>query len=285
MRPLAMGVFAAVVLTACSGPVPDPSTSSLPAPAIGAVSTGIATVGQITRPIDAYMLPADQIVASEGTRLRTADACMSDRGYQSADVRADTDLAPAIAAGVRDRVVRSDLYGFFDSLDAARRYGYQAPAGSAGSYGVTWSPDVPQDVVDACFAQAAAAAGAENSLDLTTTQGLPDGGPTVPSGDPTYVAAVADWSGCMTERGYTYTDPQAALGDPRWSQDRASDQASAAQIATAVADVECKISTNLIGVAVAVQSAYDQQYIQSHADQLSAYRTHLLAVVAGTAGQ
>ena len=59
-------------------------------------------------------------------------------------------------------------------------------------------------------------------------------------------------------------------------------KASTAQIATATADVQCKISTNLIGVAMAVQTAYDQQYIDAHTDQLAAYRERLQRAVAGT---
>lgn len=276
-------IVAAVTLGAlvgCSGSSAAPPTQ-LPAPSIGSLPTGITSPAQISRPIDAYLLSSDEIVASESTRVRSADECMSDKGYPTADVTADGDLGASIALGVHNRVVLSDLYGFFDGVDVARQYGYQPPPGSAGSYGVTWSPDVPQDMVDECFARAAVDAGAADALDLTTTQGLPDGGPAVPSGAAAYVQAVTDWSSCMAQRGYSYSDPQAALGDVRWSQDRMSDHASPTQIATATADVECKMSTNLIGVAVAVQAAYDQQYIDSHTDQLSAYKTQLLAALAG----
>ena len=143
---------------------------------------------------------------------------------------------------------------------------------------------MPQDIVDTCFAEAAKVAGVDDAMNLVLTHGLPDGGPAVPSGDPAYVQAVRKWSACMSEHGYTYPDPQAALNDGKWHDDRMADKASAAQIATATADVQCKMSTNLIGVAVAVHAAYDQQYIDAHADQLTAYRERLQQAVKSTGG-
>jgi glutamate racemase len=46
-------------------------------------------------------------------------------------------------------------------------------------------------------------------------------------------------------------------------------------VAAATADVQCKISTNLVGVAQAVQAATDQVYIGMHATQLATYKNHL----------
>lgn len=276
-------VCAGIVLAGCTGAPADAGTTA-PRPSAGPAVTGISSPSQVTRPIYAYLLRSDQIAATEYARVAAANACLEAKGYPSAEVTADSDVAPAIAQGVADRVVRSDLYGFFDTVDNARRYGYQRPPGTPGSWQVTWSPDVPQDVVDTCFAEAAKVAGVDDAMNLVLSNGLPDEGPAVPSGDPAYVQAVREWSACMSEHGYTYADPQAALGDTKWRADLTADKASAAQIATATADVQCKVSTNLIGVAVAVQAAYDQQYIHAHADQLTAYRLRLLQVVQG-AGQ
>jgi len=276
---IALAAALALVTAARSTPEAPGASTPTASAAVGAVPTGITTPGQIERPIDAYLLDADQIIATETMRIRTADECMVAKGYPDADVRADGDLAASISLGVRERVVVSDLYGFFDSVDVARATGYLAGDGLGGSYAVTWQPTIPTSVSDACFAQASTAAGAADVLLLTTPAGLPDGGPTIPSSDPAYTDAVERWSQCMSERGYSYDDPQAAVGDTKWQQDRMTSTASAAQIATATADVECKISTNLIGVAVAVQDAYDQQYIDAHADALSAYKSALLSAV------
>ncbi|MEU8927777.1 hypothetical protein AB0D10_43900 [Kitasatospora sp. NPDC048545] len=37
-------------------------------------------------------------------------------------------------------------------------------------------------------------------------------------------------------------------------------------------DVACKLSTNLVGISWAVQSAYDTQYIEGHGPALDDYR-------------
>lgn len=279
-------VCVGVVLAGCSGaPAATGAMGAATAqPSVGPVATGISSPSQVTRPIDGYFLSADQIAATEYARIVAANTCLATKGYPTAGAKADSDVAAAIAQGLADRVVRSDLYGFFDTLDAARRYGYQRPPGTPGSWGVTWSPDVPSDVVDTCFTEAAKSVGVDDAMNLVLADGLPDGGPPVPSGDAVYVKAVGAWSTCMSEHGYTYTDPQAAIGDARWRSDIVADSASTAQIATATADVGCKVSTNLIGVAMAVQGAYDQQYIDAHADQLAAYRERLQQAVRG-AGQ
>ncbi len=47
------------------------------------------------------------------------------------------------------------------------------------------------------------------------------------------------------------------------------------ELATATADLTCKQKTDLMGVAIAVQSAYDRQYIASHASALDAFKKQL----------
>lgn len=266
------------VLTACSG---SPSAAVTPStrPSVGAVPSGITSPAQVKRPIDPYFLNADQVAATEFARVRAVASCMSAKGYASAGVKSDPTVAEAVTLAILDRTRDSDLYGFFDTPTNARSYGYQNPPGTSGTLGASWSPDVPQGVVDGCFADAAKSMGFDDVMELVLPKKLPDGGPVVPSGDPLYVNAVSAWSSCMAGRGYAYKDPQAAVGDIKWRADRAAGKASPAQVSTATADVECKISTNLIGVAVAVQNAYDQQYVDAHADALDSYRSRLQRAV------
>lgn len=111
---------------------------------------------------------------------------------------------------------------------------------------------------------------------VTDEQILPDGGPLLANTDSRFRNAVSKWSECMAKAGYHYDDPVAPLVDKKWDrpvgEDGSQAPPSAAEIATATADVKCKMSTDLVGTAIAVQSAYDQQYIQSHRDQLAAFR-------------
>src|SRR5262249_27537689 len=112
------------------------------------------------------------------------------------------------------------------------------------------------------------------------TQALPDGGPAVPVKDPRMVAVDAAWSTCMKDKGFHYANPVAALTDPQWTPKGSGPTTpTTKEVAVATADLACKRSTNLMGVAVAVETAYDQQYIASHRAQLAAYAKHLQARV------
>jgi len=77
----------------------------------------------------------------------------------------------------------------------------------------------------------------------------------------------------MRDKGFDYPDPRAAVFDQQWQSSQANGSGVTPQeIATAVADMDCKVSTNLVGWAVAVQSAYDQAYIDSHRDALDRWQ-------------
>lgn len=70
----------------------------------------------------------------------------------------------------------------------------------------------------------------------------------------------------MKESGYSYRTPMDANNDSRWSGDRVTP----AEIGVAVADVACKKRTNLTGIRMAVDAAYQQRLIAQHADALTA---------------
>lgn len=81
----------------------------------------------------------------------------------------------------------------------------------------------------------------------------------------------------MKGKGYNYATPWDAMEDPRWSNKEAftAKVPSGDQIATAEADLACKKSTNFMGIAIAIEFAYDDQYIKSHATQLADYAQKL----------
>lgn len=109
--------------------------------------------------------------------------------------------------------------------------------------------------------------------DAASTQGLPAGGPKIPQNEPHLVSVYASWSACMKTKGLTYATPMDAYLNPKWVVDNGPSKHSSDEIGTAQADMECKESTNLVGVAVAVENAYDTNYITSHhADLLKAKR-------------
>ncbi len=75
----------------------------------------------------------------------------------------------------------------------------------------------------------------------------------------------------MAGSGYHYSTPMEANNDPQWSGERAS----VAEIAVAVADVNCKKTTNLVGIRMAVDAAYQRRAIGQHGMELNAIKAAL----------
>ena len=73
--------------------------------------------------------------------------------------------------------------------------------------------------------------------------------------DPQVVAVNAAWSRCMARRGYHYGSPQQAAGH-NWPKNP-----TAAETATAVADVTCKQQVNLTNTWLTVEAAYQTALI------------------------
>lgn len=94
--------------------------------------------------------------------------------------------------------------------------------------------------------------------------------------DPRVVAAFAAWSACMAADGFTYATPIEANNDPQWATDKPSER----EIATASADLECKTTTNLIGIWFGVESEIQQRMIDEHAVELAAAKEELDAAMA-----
>lgn len=82
------------------------------------------------------------------------------------------------------------------------------------------------------------------------------------------------WSSCMEKAGYDYSTPRDANNDPRWS----GQTPSPLEIATAIADVDCKKKTGLLNTWVAVFRAYEQRYIDKHAAALAELTTAMKAL-------
>lgn len=83
-------------------------------------------------------------------------------------------------------------------------------------------------------------------------------------------AAVSRWVTCMHGKGFDYSTPANAIGDPRFQP---GGTVSALEISTAKADVQCKKQVNLVGVWSAVESAYQVRLINQNQAALDAIRT------------
>jgi hypothetical protein len=102
--------------------------------------------------------------------------------------------------------------------------------------------------------------------------------------DSRVLAVNIGWRKCMELSGYSFADPRTANNDPRWQQSRTP---STVEIATAVADVRCKQQTNLPGVMMAVESAYQRIVIAERSGDLARLkkRSALLVATASRIGE
>jgi hypothetical protein len=94
----------------------------------------------------------------------------------------------------------------------------------------------------------------------------------------------SQWSACMGQAGFDYANPRKANNDPAWRTPRPSTR----EVATAVADARCKRQVHLVDRWATVETAYQQQQVAQHAEQLEilakalATRVRNAARVAGT---
>lgn len=245
----AVAVACAAAVGGCAGSGRDNQAI----PAVGLIQT-ITAVSQISLPLDAYHVTREDQILLRRAEFLLREECMRGSGVTN-----------YVLAEPLDRFSRYDRkYGIFDRVQAAS-YGYHMrPA-----YGrASTEPELAlaeSQLDKRCLADARrtlAAGGAlvdENFINLIAIEASERA-----EADPRVQEAFGDWSDCMKVGGFDYADPWEA-NDDSWS----GDTASAREIAVAVADVECKLATNLIGIWMAVEAAYQDLEIEENAEALA----------------
>ncbi|MFI8454791.1 hypothetical protein [Kitasatospora sp. NPDC085464] len=295
---LALAVSVAVSAAAVAGCGPASGGGAVAAvPAIGPVAT-ITTVEQIVRPIDTYLVTPQQVTTLQAAANALNARCMREFGLPPVA----SDLIGFDEQALRYDRTHAPLYGFFDPERAAVSGYDRVPARSAPAAPVpAAAPPSPETMtvehgvdptgkavpayagkaVPAGGCKGESTRGAGGALPLPDPQALPDHGPGVPTGDPRVRAAFAAWSSCMATKGYRYPTPQDVLADTSLLPGTAevngvvSVRHSARELRQASDDVACKVSTNLVGISLAVQSAYDTRYVESHGPALAEYRQRI----------
>ncbi len=220
---------------------------------------------QVTRPLDQFILKADTVVKLGYLYENMASKCYASKAPGSSFKWVGS-VEESTQIDIENFVIRSTLWGFFDP-SAARRLGYHYPAPGPSLEGVKYGPISEAQVTECIRSLDEAFPGGRSWEGLIGTGGLPGGGPASRIEDSRYLAAAAKWSACMKIRGFAAQQPLQLLSDPRWNTPAPTPE----EIATATADVDCKIETNLVGVAVAVLKAYDNEYIAKHLTELNAF--------------
>lgn len=280
---------------ACSSSVPSPtvagsnSQGDIPEPPLGPIPK-ITSSQQVTFPLDAYRPSVDQSVAIMLQDEALINQCAADAGspdrlkMRKATQQGDV---PVEASDLRAKIVaeRASLVQYFPYWTM-----FVNDPASVTSYVETYTSLDPissietnlgdSEVLQRCWDAVSAITPNGTALSGDTSDILGDGGPSYGSDDSRVDAAEQEWSACMKSKGFNYATPFKIQDDSSISQPLNPD-ALARLRAVAVADMACKKSTNLVGVGVAVASAYEQRYIDSHRDALRAYEASVTDYLAG----
>jgi hypothetical protein len=277
-------------LTACTaapsnGPdatVSKPSIGKPPAPA----SEGAALDSEALTPYFDLGAAANDGLAPGDTYAALETACMDDAGYSQY-----ASSAPYFARANRGMGFPSSYgpWGYI-GLSLAEQYGFNTPdtdgpdeggvpLGSAASL-----PEAVQTAEGKCFNIVQAF---NNAQFATSTAGIETMNNEVSDdvvNDPDLVQAQHAWTACMARNGYDAVQPNTIwrqylatrLGPPSSSGSgpAASPSPSAAQnqaqIAAAVTDADCTLSTDLGGIYFAIQASYEKQFATANQQALDA---------------
>lgn len=249
-------------------------------PMIGQVAK-VTDWRQITLPLDAYEPSLRDTVLVERAVSKQTNVCAQRFGMKFAppvNKRDQSALDSSYPSHYR-------LYGLLDEVHAAAK-GYR----ETGTYSLkeaTYSkqvhPSAYYNVIAAkmgggvykgrqipaggCIGEARReVAGAAVVPDTSLPETLSSDAWHLSNIDTRVTAAFSDWSACMAHSGFYYRTPMEANDDPKWT----GDKASKAEIAVAVGDVRCKKQTNLTGIRMAVDSAYELVAINTNTRALAA---------------
>lgn len=270
-------------------------------PAIGNVQV-VTDASQIALPLDAYLLATDDYV----TVQRAAWQMVSDCVERFGGAYSMSEEAFIASLGIADLGTSNQRrYGLLDP-DSASQYGYnlppdqQPPATDDKASG--WNPsdtelllvrgaesgvssEMPTDLngdplpEDGCQGEATreGSAGMDPPPNLQLPNELSLESHDRSQNDSRVRDAIGEWSQCMSESGYAYESIWDA-NDFEWA-----DPVQAEEIATATADVACKLDTNLAGIWSTVETAYQERMVDDHIEELEAIGEFNRAVAARAA--
>ncbi|WP_042402663.1 hypothetical protein [Streptacidiphilus carbonis] len=252
------------------------SGAALAPPPVTATATP-TSAAQVSLPLDAYQADDQQQQAiSKATALLTQD-CMRRLGFGNWSLA----VTPAAASAQNG----PGEFGFLDAARAAQ-WGFHTPGASSdktsggkgskldpaefsaesGQKSLTDSSPAGGNIpAGGCDGEASRKIGQQASASKAAAQ-VQDDSYQRTEGDSRVVAATAAWSSCMKQQGFVYSRPD-DLTTEAWAA-----QPTAAEIATAKADVSCTKQTNLFGTAMGVLAAIEQQEIGQHQQDLDAER-------------
>jgi hypothetical protein len=244
--------------------VSTPSVSRPPAPA----SAQAALSSEAFTPYAALGLSSNDGLAPGESSDALAGECMTAEGYPGANV------SYAIVPGY----FGSGLGDLFPPYPWGR-WGYLGVA-DAQQYGFALMPNVPtitpadQAAAGKCGTVVRDFSNAVADGPLAGIYTLGKDISTDVQQDAAVEAATRAWSACMAKNGYGFRQPQdassQALSGNYAVNSSLSPSAQRAQLALAVTDADCTLSSDLAGIYFAVQASYEAQLVSANQQALNA---------------
>ncbi|MFD0418360.1 hypothetical protein [Streptomyces sp. NPDC127108] len=226
------------------------------------------------------------MAALQDEENRRAQSCMHRFGYRVDLTPHNSSPSPTLNQGMNE-----NAYGL-TSLSRARRYGYHLTKAEQGD-GKTKDPPLTNRQKHALNGGATFTEGGQKlpagGCRAEAERSLRKGAPSIDDED--YAAAVAldvgrevekdsrvrsafhSWSTCMRQKGFHYSNPMDPGDSDRFLR---TAEPGRQEIRTAVADVECKRRTNVIGIWISVETVYQKIAIRVGGKKLHQVRRSLL---------
>lgn len=256
-------------LSGCGG---DASGTS--EPEVGSF-TPVTSSKQISLPFDAYLLTAEQDKLNLKANSLLIRKCAERFGIQT---------TMPVGLNPTPNELNARRYGIVDGK-RAQSFGYRPEESLAENDDKgEWNPSPAEMAVLGMSDDGSGAA-----LKDSAGKGLPEGGcigeadralggaqPPAPvdvvdvfksaEGDSRIQAAWKRWSTCMKDAGYDYKSP--------WQPNNAKwpSEVTKKEIDTAVDDVKCRQSTNLVGIWMGVEAAYQRKAIDANPESFAAMK-------------
>jgi hypothetical protein len=283
-------VICCAVLTACTAGPPKGPAATVTTPAVGRppapASVAAALSSEVFTPYAALGAAANDGLAPGDTYDALHTACMNDAGY--GQYAADAPYPARTNHGLGFPQAFGP-WGYVGTALAAQE-GFLAGSGPGGGIPVGGPfaslPTAAQAAAGKCFNILENFNNAQFAHSMAIIETLNNYISTDVVQDGEFKKADRNWSACMAKNGYSSPDaeafwsqalnsigqgpgpapgqnPSGPPGPPTAAQDKA-------QIAMAVADANCTLTSDLAGIYFAVQANYEQQFVSANQQALNA---------------
>ena len=283
-------------LAACTAEPHQGPNASVTTPRVGRpappASAQTALSGEPFTPYAALGLSNNDGLAPNESSFALGGACMSAAGYPNVS---DADVPFGIRMGGPASLSFAQPWGEWGYLGAteAQQYGFNVPPGSAltqlgiNGLGPGGPASLPQAEQSAAFKCSTIEQNFSNAVQKGPLAGIQTLSTDITNDvlhDPAVKSATRAWTACMAKNGFAFHNPQDVffteahnMYDPGQAGgginispgQQVSPSAQRTQLAAAVTDSDCTLSTDLAGIYFAVQASYEQQLVNTNQQALN----------------